>query len=768
MRLGTGTLVALMAGLAGSAGRAVRGFWHTTRGATADGGGQMMRKRRCAAKRQVQMGQVKAATEQALPPRASHAASALQLGWRCAHRIVGAVLLGMVFVSAAAPVVARAADVTGAVDASTASDASAPSAGAAGQASAGADQASVAFDAPFTAWAGYATTQGASFVPGTTPVAAPMQGAAVWTFDATGAGRDAGALAADARAAAGAAESSDELLEARRSAPAVLRQIGQNTYLYVLGYDAVYKLDSATGEEVARADLGARAPRDAQLAFVDSVLVVPTDAGGLVAFDEDLNKAWASPSAGMPQVADGWDTTSQIVERAGCITVAYSAERAPGADNPAGSAEAMLAAFSSFDGSVLWTGVHAATETLGSEDGAATAVDAAPAATAAETAPAGAATEATSASSTGGAASTNAATGASAVATAADAIGTTTPALAMDDGAARVGGAYLSVFAVDDNHLLVSYGGPTLMLVDSATGALASTLTLDGPAAARIAAPSALAGGAGSFVVATSQVSDSGTATTSIVAVHAADGVLSASDPLTQEGYLRSVRPVFVGTTAIFVLDADPADTLLSGDVELQAIDCSAALSFSSDGSAPSAAPAPELAQTYRAPGIAGSLAVAAYGTTGDNAVVELVYPAESGGVCQITYALVDGFASAGMQTHALDIPATFGVAATPVVNRDGAVVLQVGEAIVAFTADSARAVDTVVGGSVGLDTIAGVLTGITLPNGAGLGVGVVIFALAFGAYRYIRTRGIRHVPRDERDHPGSSSRSSGSSGGRP
>lgn len=685
----------------------------------------------------------------------------------------------MVLVSAAAPVVARAADVTGAVDAPTASDASAPSAGAAGQASAGADQASAAFDAPFTAWAGYATTQGASFVPGATPVAAPLQGGVTWTFDATGAGRDAEALAADARAA-GAAESSDELLEARRSTPVALRQIGQNTYLYVLGYDAVYKLDSATGEEVARADLGARAPRDAQLAFVDSVLVVPTDVGGLVAFDEDLNKAWTSPSAGMPRVADGWDATSQIVERAGCIVVAFSAERAPGADNPAGAAEAMLAAFSSFDGSVLWTGVHASAETLGSEDGAATAADAAPAATAAETAPAGAAAEATSASSTGEAASTNAATGASAVATAADAIGTTTPALAMDDGAAHIGGAYLSVFVVDDNYLLVSYGGPALMLVDSATGALVGTLVLDGPVAARIAAPSALAGGAGSFVVATSQVSDSGTATSSIVVVHVADGVLSASDPLPLEGYVRAVRPVCVDTTVIFVLDAGPADTVLSGEVELQAIDCSAAFegaasapaasapSSPSADPAPAAAPAPELAQTYRAPGIAGSLAVAAYGTTGDNAVIELVYPAESGGVCQITYALVDGFASAGVQTHALDIPATFGAAATPVVNRDGAVVLQVGESIVAIAADPARAVDTVVGGSVGLDTIAGVLTGITLPNGAGLGVGVVIFALAFGAYRYIRTRGIRHVPRDERDHPGSSSRSSGSSGGRP
>ena len=544
-----------------------------------------------------------------------------------------------------------------------------------------------------------------------------------------------------------------------------MKKKSKNTYLYVLGYDAVYKLDSATGEEVARADLGARAPRDAQLAFVDSVLVVPTDAGGLVAFDEDLNKAWASPSAGMPQVADGWDTTSQIVERAGCITVAYSAEQAPSVDNPAGAAEAMLAAFSSFDGSVLWTGVHAAAGALSLEDG-----------TGAESAT----SESALTGATSGATSTSSVAGAAAVATGSDAADGTTPALAMDDGAARVGGAYLSVFAVDDNHLLVSYGGPTLMLVDSATGALASTLTLDGPAAARIAVPSALAGDAGSFVVATSRVSDSGTATSSIVVVHVADGVLSASDPLPLEGYVRAVRPVCVDTTAIFVRDADPVDTVLSGDVELQAIDCSAAFegaasapaasapSSPSADPAPAAAPAPELAQTYRAPGIAGGLAVAAYGTTRDNAVIDLIYPAEGGGVCQITYALVDGFASADAQTHARNIPSVFGAASTPVIKRDGAVVLQVGEAIVAIAADSARAVDTVVGGSVGLDTIAGVLTGITLPNGAGLGVGVVIFALAFGAYRYIRTRGIRHVPRDERDHPGSSSRSSGSSGGRP
>lgn len=697
------------------------------------------------AARRAQATQAKPATEWSLPQRAAHVASTLRCGWQRVRHAAGAVLLGLVLVSAAAPVAARAADAADASGAPAASDAGASSTSAA-------DQASTAFDAPFTAWAGYATTQGASFVPGATPVAAPLQGGVTWTFDATGAGRDAEALAADARAA-GAAESSDELLEARRSTPVALRQIGQNTYLYVLGYDAVYKLDSATGEEVARADLGARAPRDAQLAFVDSVLVVPTDVGGLVAFDEDLNKAWASPSAGTPRVADGWDATSQIVERAGCITVAYSAEQAPSVDNPAGSAEAMLAAFSSFDGSVLWTGVHATAGALGLEDG-----------TGAESAT----RESALTSATSGATSTSSVAGAAAVATGPDAADGTAQALVMDDGAAHIGGVYLSVFVVDDNYLLVSYGGPTLMLVDSATGALASTLTLDGPAAARIAAPSALAGDAGSFVVATSQVNDDGVATSSIVAVHVADGVLSASDPLTQEGYLRSVRPVFVGTTAIFVLDADPADTLLSGDVALQAVDCSPVLSSSSDGSAPSAAPAPELARTYRAPGIAGSLAVAAYGTTGDNAVVELVYPAESGGVCQITYALVDGFASAGVQTHARDIPATFGAAATPVVNRDGAVVLQVGEAIVAFAADPARAVDTVVGGSVGLDTIAGVLTGITLPNGAGLGVGVVIFALAFGAYRYIRTRGIRHAPRDERDHPGSSSRSSGSSGGRP
>ena len=35
-------------------------------------------------------------------------------------------------------------------------------------------------------------------------------------------------------------------------------------------------------------------------------------------------------------------------------------------------------------------------------------------------------------------------------------------------------------------------------------------------------------------------------------------------------------------------------------------------------------------------------------------------------------------------------------------------------------------------------------LAGITLPNGAGLGVGVLVFVVGFAAYAYIRNRGGR------------------------
>ena len=81
-----------------------------------------------------------------------------------------------------------------------------------------------------------------------------------------------------------------------------------------------------------------------------------------------------------------------------------------------------------------------------------------------------------------------------------------------------------------------------------------------------------------------------------------------------------------------------------------------------------------------------------------------------------------------------------------PVVNRDGTLYVCANGALTAFAADADRAASTAVGGSNGLDTIAGTMMGISLPNGAGLGVGVLVFAIGFGAYAYIRNGGGRRA----------------------
>lgn len=79
-----------------------------------------------------------------------------------------------------------------------------------------------------------------------------------------------------------------------------------------------------------------------------------------------------------------------------------------------------------------------------------------------------------------------------------------------------------------------------------------------------------------------------------------------------------------------------------------------------------------------------------------------------------------------------------------PVVNRDGTLYICANGVLTAYAADADRAASTAVGGANGLDTIAGAMTGISLPNGAGLGVGVLIFAIGFGAYAHIRNGGGR------------------------
>lgn len=92
-----------------------------------------------------------------------------------------------------------------------------------------------------------------------------------------------------------------------------------------------------------------------------------------------------------------------------------------------------------------------------------------------------------------------------------------------------------------------------------------------------------------------------------------------------------------------------------------------------------------------------------------------------------------------------------FDAAAAPLshalsVNRDGSVFAVSRGDLTVFAADESRTVNTPVGGSNSLDTLGASLAGVTLPNGAGLGVGALIFVAAFGAYAVIRNKGGRRL----------------------
>lgn len=79
-------------------------------------------------------------------------------------------------------------------------------------------------------------------------------------------------------------------------------------------------------------------------------------------------------------------------------------------------------------------------------------------------------------------------------------------------------------------------------------------------------------------------------------------------------------------------------------------------------------------------------------------------------------------------------------------VNRDGSVFAVSRGELTVFASDESRTVNTPVGGSNSLDTLGASLAGVTLPNGAGLGVGALIFVAAFGAYAVIRNKGGRRL----------------------
>lgn len=168
--------------------------------------------------------------------------------------------------------------------------------------------------------------------------------------------------------------------------------------------------------------------------------------------------------------------------------------------------------------------------------------------------------------------------------------------------------------------------------------------------------------------------------------------------------------------------------------------------------------PAPALIAAVELPSLAGPLAptplVTACGPRPAEAAVEIVVADAAGAVVSLAF---DAPASGAedMRARLLRGPSERGLATapSPLATREGTVLLAAPTAsssqLVALAPDADRAAATPVGGASGLDTIGGVLAGATLPTGAGLGVGALVFAAAFGAYALVRNRGGR-ARRDE------------------
>ncbi|OUP10370.1 hypothetical protein [Collinsella sp. An2] len=631
------------------------------------------------------------------------------------------------------------------------------------------DAAASTFTDSYTAWPGYATTAAESIAPGAVPVSAPVSGDEAWRVTlsaliegsaAESAKGEVGGVDASASENAGAVQAVSEAAVSMLA----LRQAGQSTYMYVAYGTTILKLDAASGSELARTELPSRMPQESGAAFVDGVLVVPTESGQLVAYDEDLMKAWETQALPAP-AGSSWAVSSDIAEHDGCVYVAFAAEGADASESSEGG-DVVMAAYSSLDGSLLWT-----------------------------VTPGGA-----------GSAAGNAAGEGSATPTA---------------GSSASGATDLSLYATDDG-LLFCRGDATLYLLGYEAGETLAKLEQAGPVAGRIGAVSTGAGDPSIFVVvasvegASAEDGASSTPVSEARVVDVTDGGLGFSEPCRIDGDARNIRPVVVGGDAYLVVEAsgdgdatggseaagDSGATSAAGEArgseaaggdgtasateetaaggaavaetklveldlsqavedvervrETQAADANASevgQGTSTGSDACFAAPAaPQVTASVAAPCATGGLFAGVYGENGREATIELQYVGSDGGLYIATFAADQGLAAATVERRADLAPqAAAGEGASeassvaspaPVANRDGSMFCAAGGAIVALSPDAHRAVATPVGGSEGLDTVMG--SGLMLPNGAGLGVGVLVLAAGFGAYYAIRNRGNR------------------------
>ena len=297
------------------------------------------------------------------------------------------------------------------------------------------------------------------------------------------------------------------------------------------------------------------------------------------------------------------------------------------------------------------------------------------------------------------------------------------PKGALLDGVAAGEGA-LPAALYSQGRLLVSGANSVAYLLEAASGKLLDSAATASAGLASCAS-SASAGAAGEGEALAVAASDG-----TVCLVEAADSSLRIENSVSLGCALSSCAPVcvddmvYVGGSDGSVYRLAKDGTALSLRADAQILVCSSAIS---------------------------ELLPVAYGEKASAMTLGVYAQAEDGSLFYIEQAN-DSKASvqriAGKEGTG-DEP--FDAAAAPPshalsVNRDGSVFAVSRGELTVFAADESRTVNTPVGGSNSLDTLGASLAGVTLPNGAGLGVGALIFVAAFGAYAVIRNKGGRRL----------------------
>lgn len=297
------------------------------------------------------------------------------------------------------------------------------------------------------------------------------------------------------------------------------------------------------------------------------------------------------------------------------------------------------------------------------------------------------------------------------------------PKGALLDGVATGEGA-LPAALYSQGRLLVSGANSVAYLLEAASGKLldSAATASAGLASCASSASASTAGEGESLAVAASD----GT----VCLVEAADSSLRIENSVSLGCALSSCAPVCIDD-AVYVGGSDGSVYRLAKD--------GTALSLRADAQIPVCSSA------------ISELLPVAYGEKASAMTLGVYAQAEDGSLFYIEQAN-DSKASvqriAGKEGTG-DGP--FDAAAAPLshalsVNRDGSVFAVSRGELTVFAADESRTANTPVGGSNSLDTLGASLAGVTLPNGAGLGVGALIFIAAFGAYAVIRNKGGRRL----------------------